>query len=69
MSISPRKVYSNLRNIDQLDLVTGALTRELAQDLLANPGISLARRQAIAERLNRANNRLGLQTTADGDSY
>lgn len=69
MSISPRKVYSNLRKIDQLDLVTGALTRELAQDLLANPGISLARRQAIAERLNRANNRLGLQTTADGDSY
>lgn len=69
MSISPRKVYSNLRKLDQLDITTSALTRELAQDILANPKISLARRMAIAECLHRANNRLGLQATADEDSY
>ena len=69
MPISPRKVYSNLRKIDQVDLMTSALYRELAQDLLATPGISLARKQAIADRLNQANRRLGTQTTGNDDSY
>jgi CRP-like cAMP-binding protein len=69
MSISPRRVYSQLRKLDRLDITSSALTRELAQDILANPAVSLAMRQAIADRLSRANNRLGLQATADDDSY
>lgn len=69
MSISPRKVYSHLRKLDQADVTTSALTRELAQDILANPAISVTMRQMIAERLSRANNRLGMQATADDDSY
>lgn len=69
MPISPRRVYSHLRKLDQTDLMTSAQTRELAQDLLANPRISLVRKQAIAERLHRANNQLGMQATADEDSY
>lgn len=69
MAISPRKVYSNLRKIDRGDIMSSALIRELAQDILGNPGISLTMRQAIADRLNRANNQLGMQTTGDEDSY
>jgi CRP-like cAMP-binding protein len=41
----------------------------LAQDILANPEISLAMKQAIADRLHRANNQLGMQPTTDEDSY
>jgi hypothetical protein len=69
MSISPRKVYTNLRKIDQVDLMTSALYRELAQEVLATPGVSLTMKQAIADRLNRANNRLGMQTAGSEDSY
>ena len=69
MSISPRKVYSNLRKLDQVDVTTSALYRELAQDILANPGVSLAMRQAIADRLYRVNNQLGMRSTTDEDSY
>jgi CRP-like cAMP-binding protein len=69
MPISPRRVYAQLRKLDQLDITTSAITRELAQDILANPEISLAMRQAIADRLHRANNQLGMQSTADEDSY
>ena len=69
MPISPRQVYSQLRKLDQVDVATSALYRELAQDILANPEVSLAMRQAISERLIRANNRLGMQATADEDSY
>lgn len=69
MPISPRRVYSQLRKLDRADITTSAITRELAQDILANPEISLARRQAIAERLHQANNQLGMQSTAEEDSY
>lgn len=69
MTISPRRVYSQLRKIDQVDSMTSALYRELAQDVLATPGVSIAMKQAIAERLNQANRRLGLQTVGGEDSY
>lgn len=69
MSISVRKVYAHLKKIDQVDPATSAVTREEAQDILTQPGVSLARKQAIADRLNQANNRLGWQTTGNEDSY
>jgi CRP-like cAMP-binding protein len=69
MPISPRRVYAQLRKLDRVDITTSAITRELAQDILANPEISLAMKQAIADRLHRANNQLGMQSTTDEDSY
>jgi hypothetical protein len=69
MPISPRRVYSQLRKLDQGDLTTSALTRELAQDILSNPAISLTMRQLIADRLHHANNRLGMQATGEESSY
>lgn len=69
MAVSPRQVYSNLRKIDRVDLATSALYRELAQDILATPGISLAMKQAIADRLNQANRQLGIQSSGGEDSY
>jgi CRP-like cAMP-binding protein len=69
MPISPRRVYAQLRKLDRADITTSAVTRELAQDILANPDISLAMRQAIADRLHHANTQLGMQSTADEDSY
>lgn len=69
MAVSPRRVYSNLRKIDRVDLATSALYRELAQDILGTPGISLAMKQAIADRLNQANRHLGMQSSGGEDSY
>ncbi len=69
MSISPRRVYSNLKTIDQVDLMTSALYRELAQEVLATPEVSLTMRQAIADRLNQANRDLARQTVGSEDSY
>lgn len=69
MTISPRRVYAQLRKIDQVDSMTSALYRELAQDVLATPGVSIAMKQAIAERLNQANRRLGRHTVGGEDSY
>ena len=69
MAISPHRVYSNLRKIDRVDPATSALYRELAQDILATPGVSLAMKQVIADRLNQANRRLGMHTSSSEDSY
>lgn len=69
MLISPQMVYANLKRIDQVDLKTGAFYRRMAQEALANQKISLAMRQAIADRLNGANRLLEMQTVSDGDSY
>lgn len=67
--IPPRTVYYNLRLLEHVDVATSAFYRQLAQEVLADPEVSLVWRQAIAERLNRANNLLGMQTVSDDDSY
>ncbi|EDX84253.1 hypothetical protein S7335_1950 [Synechococcus sp. PCC 7335] len=64
-----QKLYEDLANIAQMDLTTGAQCRERAQQVLANPSISLNWRDAIAERLHEANHVLANQTVTDGDSY
>jgi hypothetical protein len=69
MSISPRTVFANLKKLDQVDPLTGAAYRQMAQDLLANSRVRLATRQAIADSLNQANYRLGLGTVDSDDSY
>ncbi|HAG81578.1 MAG TPA: hypothetical protein DD379_01995 [Cyanobacteria bacterium UBA11162] len=69
MIISANTVYSNLALIDQVDLVTSALYRQQAQEVLATPSIELHLRKAIADRLNRANQVLALETVGTEDSY
>jgi uncharacterized membrane protein len=67
--ISPKTVYHNLRLLDNVDIATSASYRQLAQEALADPEVDLIWRQAIANRLNRANHRLEMLTVGDNDSY
>ncbi|MBW4519081.1 MAG: hypothetical protein KME16_05200 [Scytolyngbya sp. HA4215-MV1] len=67
--ISPQAVYANLQFLDQEDAVKNASYRELAQEILANPEVSLSWRQAIADRLNDANRLLARLTVTRDDSY
>ncbi len=66
---SPETILENLNQIDRVDPTTGAMYRHQAQDLLADPEVSLTWRQAIAERLNLANRQLGKPTAVANDSY
>lgn len=69
MSVCLRRVYSELKKIDEVDSATSALYRQHAQEVLAEPEISLARRLVIAKRLMQANQLLGMKTVDQGDSY
>lgn len=69
MQISPQIAYDNLRLLEQVDVATGAFYRQLAQEVLADLDISLSWRQAIADRLNRANHLLEMCTVDNDDSY
>ncbi|MDX2214394.1 MAG: hypothetical protein SFY66_13975 [Oculatellaceae cyanobacterium bins.114] len=69
MQVSPQTAYENLSLLEQVDIVTGALYRQLAQEILADPSISLSWRQAISDRLNHANHLLALVTVNKDDSY
>jgi hypothetical protein len=69
MQISPKTAYHNLRLLESVDAATSAIYRQLAQEVLANPDVTLVWRMAIANRLNRANHLLGMQTVTDNDSY
>jgi hypothetical protein len=67
--ISPQTVYENLKFLEDVDVASSAFYRELAQDVLADPKVTLTWRQAIADRLNRANHRLERLTVGENDSY
>jgi hypothetical protein len=69
MAIAAHTVYSKLGRMDELDPVTSAFYRQLAQEMLADANIGLGRRQAIADRLNQVNHRLALQNRCVEDSY
>jgi hypothetical protein len=69
MQVSPQTVYDNLKMLEHVDIATSAFYRQLAQDALGDPEVSLAWRQAIADRLNQANYLLGKGTVVDNDSY
>lgn len=68
-AISPETVYENLNLLEQGDVLKSAIYRELAQDVLADPEVSLSWRQAIAERLSYANHLLTLLTVTTDESY
>jgi hypothetical protein len=69
MMLSARAIYHKLRFLEQVDVATSALYRQLAQDILANPDVKLPMRQAIANRLHHANHELEMQTVSANDSY
>jgi 2-iminoacetate synthase ThiH len=64
-----QKLYEDLANIGAMGMAEGAQCREQAQQVLANPKISLNWRDAIAERLHEANHTLGIKTVTGDDSY
>ncbi|MDX2100349.1 MAG: hypothetical protein SFW36_21445 [Leptolyngbyaceae cyanobacterium bins.59] len=67
--ISPQVVYDNLKLLEQVDAVTSATYRELAQEVLGDPDVSLSWREAIADRLNRFNHLLEMGAVEKNDSY
>lgn len=64
-----QKLYEDLADIGAMDVTRGAQCREQAQQVLANPKISLNWRDAIAERLHEANHILAIKTVTGDDSY
>lgn len=69
MSISPQTAYANLQLVDQVDIASSAIYRQQAQDIIADPKVSLGWRQAIADRLNYANHLLSMNITWREDCY
>jgi Fe2+ or Zn2+ uptake regulation protein len=67
--VSPQTVYENLNQLDRVDLTTSAEYREMAQDVLADPEVNCDVREAIADRLNEANQQLTNTTVSKTDSY
>jgi hypothetical protein len=69
VQVSLQAVYDNLEQIDRVDATTSAIYRQSAQEVLANPEISLEWRKAISDRLNQANHELTVHSVVDDDSY
>jgi hypothetical protein len=69
MMESLQNVYDNLAKIDRIDATTSAMYRQSAQEILANPEISLEWRKAISDRLNQVNHELTVHAHVDDDSY
>lgn len=67
--LSPQSVYENLDLLEQVDVSQSADYREQAQEILADPEVSMTWRQAIADRLRQANLLLAKRTVMGGDSY
>ncbi len=68
MSISPQTVYAHLQLIEEMSVSGSALCRQLAQEILADPKVSLVWRQAISDRLNQANRHLSQFNSADNEA-
>jgi hypothetical protein len=69
MTISPQAAYDNLKLLEQTDVTNSAIYRELAQEILADPEVSLNWQEAIADRLHQANHLLTTKSMTDDDSY
>jgi len=69
MQVSPQTAYKHIDELESVDTTTGATYRQEAQDVLADPAVSLNLREAIADRLNQANHVLEMQTVVSDDSY
>jgi hypothetical protein len=69
MEVSLQTIYDNLEKIDRVDTITSAMYRQSAQEVLADPEISLEWRKAISDRLNQVNHELTVHSVVDDDSY
>jgi hypothetical protein len=66
--LSPQTTYDYLGDLDRdHNDSRNAFYRQLALEVLADTGISLDWRQMIADRLNEANNLLGMVEVGDND--
>jgi len=63
------ELHEILDKIDQVDIMTSALYRQIVQDILATPTIDITLRQEIADRINQINRLLMLRTVGSEDSY
>jgi hypothetical protein len=68
-NVSPKVASKHLDMLENADVATGAIYRQEAQDILADPGINLTDKQAIADKLNHANHLLEMRTVVGDDSY
>ncbi|WP_295617695.1 hypothetical protein [Chamaesiphon sp. GL140_3_metabinner_50] len=66
---SLQTIYENLAKVDRVDAATSATYRQSAQEVLADPDISLEWRKAISDRLNQVNHELTVHAHVDDDSY
>lgn len=69
VAVSLETIYENLNQLDQVDLTTSAIYREMAQEVLADSAVNCEVREAIADRLNQANQQLINTTVSKTDSY
>ncbi|MGL5033740.1 MAG: hypothetical protein ACRC6M_08065 [Microcystaceae cyanobacterium] len=69
MSDTLDQLCTNLENLDPADSLEGAIFREQAQDVLANPEITIPDKTAIADSLMQANQQLVTKTVGKEDSY
>ncbi|MCM1984330.1 hypothetical protein [Lyngbya confervoides] len=65
----PETVYEKLQYLDHGDIAISAMYRQWAQEVLTDPEVAMPWKEAIAERLNHANQLLGSQTAGENDSY
>jgi hypothetical protein len=69
IQLSPKNIYHRLRWLDEMDILSGAQCREMANQVMADPTIRLSLRQAIANRLNLADRLIEVRTIKGDDSY
>jgi hypothetical protein len=69
MDTSPQTAYENLQLLERVNPEKSAVYRQLAQEVLANPEVSLTLRQAIADQLSEANHLLATKSANDDGSY
>lgn len=67
--LSPKIIYENLNDLEQVDVVTSARYRQLAQSVLADSSVNETLRENIAERLQQANHLLALRSVDGDESY
>jgi hypothetical protein len=69
LQLSPKTIYHRLRWLDEMDILSGAQCREMANQVMADPTVRLSLRQAIANRLNLADRLIEVRTIKGDDSY
>lgn len=67
--LSPQAIYDNLERLDIGDVARSASYRRQAFEALTDPSVSPTWQEAICDRLNQANRRLGQLVVDAEESY